>query len=182
MRLLTILLALLLVPTSARAQSTEVEVLASLLVSDEEDPEDESILELILGDPVYTVLFGIVCLASCAMALLVADEPPPGDETPETSPLGAAPDAAFVEITRGIALAIQDDGTLATTAQEREATHLLAPVSPLRRGLGLAQDRDAVTVSVLDLTTRQPVALGPLGSTTATVRTADDLRALLEDR
>lgn len=59
---------------------------------------------------------------------------------------------------------------------------LLDVVETQRRGFGLDGGRAPITIRALDFETRQPVALGPLGGTTATVRTAADLQALLRDR
>ncbi|MEM1055796.1 MAG: hypothetical protein AAGI52_09725 [Bacteroidota bacterium] len=188
MRFLAPLAALLILCAPTRAQSIEdafslLTSFASVAAEDEDDgggcyesciepfnpiasipPEDEGICTGFSN----TQLVGIVGIAAGSLGLISAAlYCGYGDEFCNDPCLtGAIPRSA-------------QHVTVLRSPEDGSHPLLLEVVHSQSRGVGDVSAPAAITVRAFDAETRQPVALGPLGSTTATVRTADDLRALL---
>lgn len=183
MRLLTLLLALGLVTTSVQAQSAEAVFFALSDLASQVDGEDED-----SGGLCGTGLFGVTEADaasgdtgfSCAEwsviigvgvafvgALYLFDNGACGSCATPALGSDSLPSRASSTVT------VEDDAGVRRPL-------LLQVVRSQPRGVGTAPA--PITLRAFDAETRQAVALGPLGSATATVRTADDLRALLSDR
>lgn len=180
MRLATACLAFVFAaaPTVAQPSDAVPTIVALLLGGDDDTSRDDTPFCPPKGTTEWALVCGAVACGG-AIALLWEDyiydtcaTPPPG-QTGARGPGQAAASGVPVRIGDGAGLEV---------VEVREATHLLYGSGQARRGVGIAPGQGAVTVRVLDAQTGQPLALGPLGSTTATVRSDDDLRALLADR
>lgn len=152
MRLVLLFLALTLVTTTAHAQSAEADALAALL--NEEDSGSTY-------EPLY-IACGVTAALTCVLlvAYLIGE-------------------STYAD---GEAVLVRADGDEVVLADPATATHAIRVIEEERTGVGVGAEAPARTISLTDLATRQPVALGPLGGSTATVRSLDDLRALLSDR